>query len=843
MATNKASRLAEIYRSEKKKGGGVASTLGKAAIEKIDPRQMFNQKGFLAAVMPALFKAYKAAPSGGAQKIKQLSTPSLTGDFGALTKQVTQLTAQMHEVAVNSTIIAKNTMVLPAMARDTNIIRQNISKLVKLQGDSASKKADMFFKKASEREAAYESKFKKESGKSTGAPASSSATAGTDPKNAGLVSVLKVLADSVSKGIGIAALGVGIGGFFAGLAAGGAAVTALGGAEGVKNMMVNLAEGLEAFNTQSLISFGVLLGAGALFGQTSFKTQGSAVLGMGAVGLGIGAFFSGLAAGGAIGTFIDNSDGIKNMMVNLAEGLNAFNTQSLIALGAVIATGLFAGPAAGAKGAAGIALIGAGIAALLIELGAVSALIGWISGDSPGKPLKDFLMNVAEGVKFFEGIDTDKIWEVSRVLPVLGGAMLAYFGTKGLSGVIDTIGDKMNQFLQFIFGVEKSKSPIEKLSEDLQKLNSVNADNLSNIGKGLRDLVDGLNYFSQAQPGRTGPGTTPGLPPGALPIPSAPTTPLGTNRMFGAQIPSGPVTPSGTSGASAAPSGNLTQYMEKRLGTKLESQGRTASQLSSVDAYMAGVTPNRGASPTPSATPSASGNLSSAMPVKDYGTYSLAMQSHGKMKKVIGSVFHHTGGDSVSAAISTLKNRNPPLSYHYIIAKDGTITQLLPEGAVGYHTGSGGDRGPDVRHVNNSNTIGIAFAASTDNDVTPQQIEVARALNSELSRKFGYPETSVWGHGEVTKNKMPTEGKSAVMAIRSAPMLGQSSPTTGATIASASSDLSNGQRGVSAPNITVVAPSEGTRQVASASMPIAPPVDRELNRKEGLLSRQTSLVG
>ena len=42
MATGKKSRLAEIYLSEKKKGGSMASALGKAAAEKLDIRQMFE---------------------------------------------------------------------------------------------------------------------------------------------------------------------------------------------------------------------------------------------------------------------------------------------------------------------------------------------------------------------------------------------------------------------------------------------------------------------------------------------------------------------------------------------------------------------------------------------------------------------------------------------------------------------------------------------------------------------------------------------------------------------------------------------------------------------------------
>ena len=76
MVTQKTSKLADIYRSEKTRGGGVVSTLGKAALEKIDPRQFFNQKGFLAAVLPSLFKAYKAPT--GSEKISTLPSMSFS---------------------------------------------------------------------------------------------------------------------------------------------------------------------------------------------------------------------------------------------------------------------------------------------------------------------------------------------------------------------------------------------------------------------------------------------------------------------------------------------------------------------------------------------------------------------------------------------------------------------------------------------------------------------------------------------------------------------------------------------------------------------------------------------
>ena len=64
------SRLAEIYKAEKSKGGGIASTLGKRTLEKVDPRQFFNQKGFMAAALPSLFKSYSATPAKSGGKVK-----------------------------------------------------------------------------------------------------------------------------------------------------------------------------------------------------------------------------------------------------------------------------------------------------------------------------------------------------------------------------------------------------------------------------------------------------------------------------------------------------------------------------------------------------------------------------------------------------------------------------------------------------------------------------------------------------------------------------------------------------------------------------------------------------
>jgi hypothetical protein len=62
-------------------------------------------------------------------------------------------------------IIASNSMTFSGMARDMNVLRQNLQKLVKLKGVEVSTKADAFFLKQSEREAAVESQRNKEKDK------------------------------------------------------------------------------------------------------------------------------------------------------------------------------------------------------------------------------------------------------------------------------------------------------------------------------------------------------------------------------------------------------------------------------------------------------------------------------------------------------------------------------------------------------------------------------------------------------------------------------------------------------------------------------------------------------
>jgi GH24 family phage-related lysozyme (muramidase) len=386
---------------------------------------------------------------------------------------------KVNVFSVNSRIFAKESMNMPMMARDTNITRQNIAKLVKIQGASPIKKADSFFERASEREKLYESNFSKESSTLKSKPVMPTGVSGF-----------------AQKAVNFGAMSLGLVGFFGALTLAGNLISKMPGAyEGLKNMFVALAEGLSALSIGSLLKFGALLSAGALFGQTSLKFQGKAVIGMGAIGLGIGAFFTGLASGGLIGTFIDNSVGIKDMMVNLAEGLSAFDTQSLVGFGALlVAGGLFGQTSFATQGSAAIGMgaIGLGIGTFFSGLSLGAKGLDLFGGD-PVK-LKDLLVNFAEGLNAISELDGIKLLGLTVTLPIFGGALLAFLVTEGMAGIAEKLTKGLDKAINFLFGGGEYKNPIQKIAEDMKKISEIS--DLTKANNGVKNLTETLKIIS-----------------------------------------------------------------------------------------------------------------------------------------------------------------------------------------------------------------------------------------------------------------------------------------------------------------------------------------------------------
>lgn len=155
------SRLAEIYRQELKNKGLISALISASAErrkERNDIRRMLPQSGVMGAAFQHAFgKPYRYGSSGSG--VRDTRGPSDVATSKSVEEKITRLGVDMK-------IMAKNSVVLPAMARDMNLMRMNMQKMVKLSGGTPSMKADMFFKRAADRESSYESQYGRAGGTS-----------------------------------------------------------------------------------------------------------------------------------------------------------------------------------------------------------------------------------------------------------------------------------------------------------------------------------------------------------------------------------------------------------------------------------------------------------------------------------------------------------------------------------------------------------------------------------------------------------------------------------------------------------------------------------------------------
>jgi len=201
--------------------------------------------------------------------------------------------------------------------------------------------------------------------------------------------------------VGMGAIGLGIGAFFAGLATADAAASYMNvdGAR-LKSMMKNLAEGLGAFDNRSLATLGGLLGAGALFGAAAGPLAAAgAVVGMGAIGLGIGSFFSGLSVGeAAMNALGADGSGLRDMMINLADGLVAFAPLAsfdAVAVGAGLA----------AIGGGLLAFFGGSLVGTLMDK--VDTFTNWLFGDDTDRTNR--FKDIVDTLKPFEDLKIENL--------------------------------------------------------------------------------------------------------------------------------------------------------------------------------------------------------------------------------------------------------------------------------------------------------------------------------------------------------------------------------------------------------------------------------------------------
>lgn len=291
----------------------------------------------------------------------------------------------------------------------------------------------------------------------------------------------------VGGAVGLGALGFGIGAFFSGLSLGDAAGSYLNAdMSTIKKQMVTLGEAFSETPTDGLVKMGALLAAGGAFGALFGPSKAAkGAVGMGAIGLGIGAFFAGLAASDGLITMM-GTDGsmLKSQMVNLAEGLSAFSGSSMAALGALLGAGALFGqaPAIAGKAAVGMTLIGAGIGGFLTAFAGIGKVAELIGAD--GSSMRTIMVNLAEGLTPLSQVNAGGLLALAPAMLALGPGLAALLTLDGISNIADTIGA--------FFGADDSnESVFEKIYNGIQPLSTLNADNLQGLAA-ISVIIGGL---------------------------------------------------------------------------------------------------------------------------------------------------------------------------------------------------------------------------------------------------------------------------------------------------------------------------------------------------------------
>ena len=145
-------------------------------------------------------------------------------------------------------------------------------------------------------------------------------------------------------------------------------------------------------------------------------------------------------------------------------------------------------------------------------------------------------------------------------------------------------------------------------------------------------------------------------------------------------------------------------------------------------------------------------------------------QTPGRQGQTPDFIVCHITGASFQSAINTIMNRNNQVSYHFVVARDGTVIQAVDISNTAWANGttnSGDNRDnqhstiPEVRsRRRNANqfTISVGFADSTSGELSQAQLAVGVELiwhiRNEVLRLFGHTipmaRSRIVGHHEIT---------------------------------------------------------------------------------------------
>lgn len=307
----------------------------------------------------------------------------------------------------------------------------------------------------------------------------------------------------VGAGVGIAAIGAGIGGFLTALAVSDAAIQKYGGdMSGIKNVVLTTGEIFDELSTDGMVGIGALLAAGgamgALLGPGGSMKAG---FGMFTLGAGIGAFFTGLALNdAAIKKYGGDGSAMLPVIRNTMEGLEIISASTAWKpLAAILAIGALFGqkPGAAAKGAVGMGLIGAGLGAFFAGLALGSKGIEMLGTDGGG--LKNLMINTGEGIS---GLANSLDGNFANLAAFAPAAVAIAAGMTALTA--GTLISDVGNFASSFFKGENEKSVFERVAEDMKVLNGIDFTEMKGfdtMATSMRNLAEGMNEVAESDVG------------------------------------------------------------------------------------------------------------------------------------------------------------------------------------------------------------------------------------------------------------------------------------------------------------------------------------------------------
>lgn len=129
----------------------------------------------------------------------------------------------------------------------------------------------------------------------------------------------------------------------------------------------------------------------------------------------------------------------------------------------------------------------------------------------------------------------------------------------------------------------------------------------------------------------------------------------------------------------------------------------------------------------------------------------------GKTPKMI--VLHTTESSSYRSTKATFQSRDSKVSAHYVIDRDGTIHQYLPEGYSAWHAGESQFPPLGINGCCNADSIGIEIQRSPNEPLTKEQIASTMALVKDIKERHNIPAEHVVAHSDVAPGRKVDPGE------------------------------------------------------------------------------------